>query len=179
MVDIPEPDISDVRFIDGFVTSLNHARELSQRRHTHEDNTLTWALAFMGGALLALPSALQALDLHVEWTRRGYLLACTPWALGVISAVFGRFCYQKVEAVESRFHLYKTTLIRRALIDHAPDSEWVRQIMANNSHDLGKQFASISTWFKPATRFFYLTHGLLVGGFVTIWVFIVWRALTR
>jgi hypothetical protein len=44
------------RFIKVYLAGIQHGSDLSRRAQEHEDTTLTWELALMGGALLALPS---------------------------------------------------------------------------------------------------------------------------
>jgi hypothetical protein len=169
------------RFIEIYLDGLEHGSELSHRSQVHEDNTFTWALALMGGALLALPSTLQALDLHVEWTRWGYLLACAPWAVGSISAVFGRFCIRKLRNADDGFTFHKTAHVTSVLLKDDPESagDEVRQIVNDEVGRLAELKKAVSVWGKWSTIFFYTTHSLLVLGFLTISAFIIWRTLCR
>jgi hypothetical protein len=169
------------RFIEVYLAGLEPGSELSQRSQAHEDTTLTWALALMGGALLALPATLQALGLHVEWTRRGYLLACAPWVLGSIAAVLGRFCYRVLRNADDAFSFHKTAQIRGVLLKGDPENEGqaVQDIVHNKVGRLAELDAAIKVWSKCTTRFFYATHGLLVLGFVSMSAFIIVRSLWR
>jgi hypothetical protein len=115
---MPQRDVVEV-----YLTGQQQAFDLSRRAQEHEDTTLTWALALMSGALLALPSTLQALDLHVEWTRRGYLLACAPWVLGSVTAVFGRFFYRLLRTAEDEFYFRRTVYLNRALLERDPTAD--------------------------------------------------------
>lgn len=169
------------KFIEVYLAGLEHGSDLSQRSQVHEDNTLTWALALMGGALLALPSSLQALDLHVEWTRKGYLLACTPWFLGSITAVLGRLCYRMIRNADDAFSFHKTAHIRGVLLTADPEQEGqaVKNIVDNKAGKLDELDRAVKLWGRWTTRFFYVTHGLLVVGFLFIATFIVVRTFCR
>jgi hypothetical protein len=169
------------RFIEVYLAGLQHGSELAQRQQEHEDNTLTWALALMGGALLAIPSTLQALSLHVEWTRWGYLLACAPWAFGSISAVLGRFCYRMLRIADDNFSFHKTAHTRSVLLKPDPEAagQEVQDIVNDKVGTLAEIKTALAMWSQRTTFFFYLTHSLLVLGFLTISTFIIWRTLTR
>ena len=169
------------RFIEVYLAGLEHGSELSQRSQAHEDTTLTWALALMGGALLALPTTLQALDVHVEWTRRGYLLACAPWVLGSIAAVLGRFCCRMLRNADDAFSFHKTAQIRGVLLKPDPEAagQEVQDIVNDKVGKLAEFKQATHMWSKWTTRFFYATHSLLVLGFLSISAFIIWRSLCR
>jgi hypothetical protein len=178
---VPErPEPRDLkRTIRAYLTSQQQASDLSRRTQEHEDTTLTWALALMGGALLALPSTLEALHLHVEWTRRGYLLACTPWVFGSISAVFGRFFYRWLQIARDDYTLQRTTYLNRILLNPATAKHGLSDILTNQAGDLQALWDAINKGATWTTRFFYLTHGLLVVGFVSMAVFILCRTFIR
>jgi hypothetical protein len=169
------------RFIELYLDGLEHGSELAHRSQEPEDTTFTWALALMGGALLALPGTLQALDLHVEWTRWGYLLACAPWAVGSITAVIGRYCSRNLRIADDNFTFRKTEHMRSMLLKDDPEvaGEEVQQIFNDKVGGLADLKKVISLWRDRTTFLFTTTHSLLVIGFLSITTFIIWRTLCR
>ena len=167
------------RLIEAYLADIQHVRDTTRRGQEHEDNALTWMLALMGGALLALPTTLQALDLHVEWTRRGYLVACAPWIFGLVAAMAGRVCYRQLQIAEDNFLFQKMMALRRLTFSATPDVDGLHQITTNTFGDMPQRVETVNLWTRWMTYFFYLTHGLLVDGLLAISVFIIWRTLTR
>jgi hypothetical protein len=76
------------RIIANVQARLSEARDSEEKVALHNDSMLTWIVGLAGGALVATPSVLAAVNLKPP--VHSLLLALSPWVFTVVLAVLGR-----------------------------------------------------------------------------------------